>query len=373
MSLEKQPEFMRLVTTQRYFSYSRFLTVINELLSEFRKDKFEFVEIGKSVLKNPIYKLTVGTGSTKILMWSQMHGNESTTTRSLLPFINWFMKSQHSSIFTLCIIPVLNPDGLTAWTRENANNVDLNRDAQDLSQPESLLLKTTFDSFQPDYCFNLHDQRTIYGTPDGTQAVECSFLSPAANESREITPERIKSMNVIQHIVEHIKEKTIGVIGRYNDTFNINCVGDTFQSLGVPTVLFEAGQANTDYYRSNTVELMFNSLQSALECIAANDSKPQEEMIQAYHAITPISTNFCDIWIKNVSSGNRVVDLSVMYKEVVKEDVLYFIPILSGINDVTVKNAHRIIDLELSNELVDFEVSKGQKFTSNNLDIHIFY
>ena len=44
--------------------------------------------IGKSVLGEPIYSYQVGVGATKILLWSQMHGNESTTTKALFDFIN---------------------------------------------------------------------------------------------------------------------------------------------------------------------------------------------------------------------------------------------------------------------------------------------
>jgi hypothetical protein len=31
--------------------------------------------VGQSVLNRPIYAYTIGQGATKILMWSQMHGN----------------------------------------------------------------------------------------------------------------------------------------------------------------------------------------------------------------------------------------------------------------------------------------------------------
>ena len=44
--------------------------------------------IGKSVLEMPIYKYQIGTGKMKILLWSQMHGNESTTTKALFDFLN---------------------------------------------------------------------------------------------------------------------------------------------------------------------------------------------------------------------------------------------------------------------------------------------
>ena len=42
--------------------------------------------------------------------------------------------------FTFYIIPQLNPDGAKLYTRNNFNDVDLNRDAIKLSQPESKCL-----------------------------------------------------------------------------------------------------------------------------------------------------------------------------------------------------------------------------------------
>jgi hypothetical protein len=52
---------------------------------------------------------------------------------------------------------MLNPDGAALY-RENANKVDLNRDSKHLQSRVSL--RAVFE-FKPDYCFNLHDQRTI--------------------------------------------------------------------------------------------------------------------------------------------------------------------------------------------------------------------
>jgi len=39
----------------------------------------EVETIGTSVLNDSIYGLKIGNGDKRILMWSQMHGNESTT------------------------------------------------------------------------------------------------------------------------------------------------------------------------------------------------------------------------------------------------------------------------------------------------------
>ena len=128
--------------------------------------KYPTTIVGQSVLGKPIYQLVLGSGKTKIFMWSQMHGNESTTTKALFDFINFLQANTKESeailnAFTFCLLPMLNPDGAQLYTRENANGIDLNRDAQDLSQPESKVLRQVFENFQPDFCYNLHDQRTI--------------------------------------------------------------------------------------------------------------------------------------------------------------------------------------------------------------------
>ena len=41
-------------------------------------------------------------------------------------------------------------------------------------------------------------------------------------------------MQVISSIFEKMSTVIPGNIGRYSDDFNINCVGDTFQSLETP-------------------------------------------------------------------------------------------------------------------------------------------
>ncbi|MBN8120072.1 DUF2817 domain-containing protein, partial [Vibrio vulnificus] len=85
--------------------------------------------------------VTWGEGPTKIFMWSQMHGNESTTTKAVIDLLNLLNDEKESFIadwkkrFTFLIVPILNPDGAHYYTRVNANQVDLNRDSINLTQP----------------------------------------------------------------------------------------------------------------------------------------------------------------------------------------------------------------------------------------------
>ena len=228
---------------------------------------FEVKTEGFSVEGRSISSVKFGSGKTKILMWSQMHGNESTTTKSLLDFFNFLqLKNQEKEVVkildncTFFILPMLNPDGSFLWTRNNANDIDLNRDAQDLSQPESKILKSVFDRFKPDFCFNLHGQRTIYGFEKTGKPSILSFLAPSADEERSFGFSRKRSTHLISHIYTSLQSELAGNIGLYDDGFNNNCVGDAFQELGVPTILFEAGHFPGDYTREKTRTYIFYAI-----------------------------------------------------------------------------------------------------------------
>jgi hypothetical protein len=287
--------------------------------------------IGFSVLNNPIYKVVLGKGNTKILMWSQMHGNESTTTKALFDFINYLYSNSKESNkllehFTFCMLPMLNPDGAEAYTRENANGIDLNRDAKNLTQPESIVLRKVFEDFQPDFCYNLHDQRTIYGAGTTGKPATVSFLAPAFDEDRNWNPTRIKAVEVIVAMNNELQKHIPGQIGRFDDAFNINCVGDMFQFLNVPTILFEAGHFPDDYEREITRKYIFIALLSGLQKINENDIVRNE--IQDYLNIPQNNVNFYDFVYKNViinyDSIEKCLNFAAQYKEVLKEGKIEF-------------------------------------------------
>jgi hypothetical protein len=86
--------------------FGRYITLndIEPLLSNFSTEI-----IGKSVLGKPIYKYIVGYGKTKVFMWSQMHGNESTTTKALFARRN--RREVTSRIYLL-----FSSDGKSRWS-----------------------------------------------------------------------------------------------------------------------------------------------------------------------------------------------------------------------------------------------------------------
>lgn len=287
--------------------------------------------IGKSVLDKPIYKYQVGIGKTRVFLWSQMHGNESTTTKALFDLLNVIhcdsdFGKQVLDNFTLCILPMLNPDGAQLYTRENANKVDLNRDSQDLSQPESVLLRKTFEEFKPHFCYNLHDQRTIFGVDSSGKPATVSFLAPAFNEARDMNASRLKAVNLIAGMNTVLQQFIPGQVGRFDDSFNINCIGDTFQFLGVPTVLFEAGHYPQDYDREETRKYIFIALVSSFKILIENDIVINK--IDNYLSIPQNRVVFYDFIYKNIKiyydGIEKLTSFAVQYKEELIENNLFF-------------------------------------------------
>ena len=68
--------------------------IFHEKLFNFLQENFsdKILEIGKSYLGKPIYKVSVGMGNIKVLAWSQMHGNESNGTLAMLDLLETLKK-----------------------------------------------------------------------------------------------------------------------------------------------------------------------------------------------------------------------------------------------------------------------------------------
>jgi hypothetical protein len=312
--------------------HGRYITLdeIEPLLKTLNTNN-ELKIIGKSVLDKPIYLYQIGHGKTKILLWSQMHGNESTTTKGLFDFINLLKSNSVEAqnflkTFTFYCIPMLNPDGAKLYTRVNANGVDLNRDSQDLTQPESNVLRALFESIHPDFCFNLHDQRTIFGIANTGKPATMSFLAPSYNEEREINKTRLKAINLIAGINAVLQRYIPNQVGRFDDSFNINCIGDTFQSMGVPTVLFEAGHFQGDYLREKTRKQVFISLVASFTILSENDIV--DSKIDNYLSIPQNKVVFYDFIYKNIKinyDGIEIItNFAAQYKEELIEGRIFF-------------------------------------------------
>tara|TARA_B100001093_G_scaffold418221_1_gene409402 strand:- start:9698 stop:10816 length:1119 start_codon:yes stop_codon:yes gene_type:complete len=323
-------------------------------------DIYSFDALGKSTENRPVYYFKVGFGKIKLLIWSQMHGNESTSTRALFDALSYFLKIDKKTLskLSLHIIPILNPDGAYKYKRENANNIDLNRDAIHLSQRESIILKDLYDKINPDFCFNLHDQRSIYSVSDTKKPSILSFLSPSIDINKSETDSRLISMKIISSVANRLSKLIPGHFSRYNDDFNENCVGDNFQSLKTPTILFESGHFKNDYSREVTRKYMSYALISAFVSIAFSEYEKFKS--KDYYLIPKNTSYLSDILLRNVKlkkDGSIFrTNISIMYKEVldVNSNEIKFDPFIDKKGVLKNMFGHLDLDFKQNNKTFNF-------------------
>ncbi|SFS34037.1 M14 family zinc carboxypeptidase [Lutibacter maritimus] len=293
--------------------------LINNLSSKFKKE-----QIGFSENKIPIYKISIGLGSIKIFSWSQMHGNESTGTKAVFDLFKLFEtppsshKNYIETILTNCtlqFIVLLNPDGAINFTRENARNIDLNRDAVDKKAVESKLLRKHLDSFKPQFCFNLHDQRSIFNVEGTPNPATISFLAPSEDVERTLTEGRKETMSVIVAMNSLLQQLIPNHIGRYTDEFYPTATGDNFQKLGYNTILIEAGHFKNDYDREITRKYNFYALLQGIYFISTASSFKN---YKPYFQIPNNDKMFLDIIYKNIqvveNNETTKTDLGIQFK-----------------------------------------------------------
>ncbi len=291
--------------------------------------------LGYSAENRPIYGLSLGSGSLKVLAWSQMHGNESTTTKACIDLVAHLKSEQGQELcnkLQIQLIFQLNPDGAERYTRLNANEVDLNRDAVKQSQPEMKVLRRIYADFKPDLCLNLHGQRTIFSAGGTNKPASLSFLAPAAEASRGLTPVRLIAMQLIAQMASEQPKSEAWGIGRYDDAFNLNCTGDYFTAQNTPTILFEAGHYPQDYERLKTRQFVFNALLSCLNSFVNQTFTAFKR--EDYDAIPNNGNHLRDVQINNVTIVNNTkvtkTTLFVQYKEMLKDGEIHLVPEYAG-------------------------------------------
>ncbi|MBK5209594.1 MAG: zinc carboxypeptidase [Flavobacteriaceae bacterium] len=336
--------------------------LLQKLSSKFQKEI-----MGHSENNIPIYKISTGTGKIKILIWSQMHGNESTGTKALFDLFNFIEKDDielseiFKTIFTNCtiqFIPLLNPDGAIKFTRENANDIDLNRDAVSRKAPESRLLREVLDTFNPKFCFNLHDQRAIFNVEGTKNPATLSFLAPSEDVERTVTKGRKETMSVIVAMNHLLRQVIPNQVGRYTDEFYPTATGDNFQKLGHNTILIEAGHFKDDYERDITKKYNFYALLQGIYFIATAKDYAN---YKPYYEIPNNDTKFLDIIYKNIkiteNNRNQIIDIGIQLKFKVIANKLVMYKHIEKVGDLSDYYSHNYIsaenlnikELELSN------------------------
>jgi hypothetical protein len=296
--------YKRSEITTRKFKHADMMNILTSLRDGI-PETFSMEQKGVSAEGRSINLLSLGTGEKKILLWSQMHGDESTATMALLDALSYIgMNPRSDEVQTILsgtrilIIPMLNPDGAERFTRRNAQGIDINRDAKRQQSPEGRLLKKIRDDYSPEYGFNLHDQdpRTT-SSPAGTQ-VTISLLAPAFDASQKDNEVRFRAKLVAAELVDIFSRYINGHIGLYDDTYEPRAFGDNIQSWGTSTILIESGGWPDDPEKMYIRKLNCIALLAVLYSIATDHYKNAD--VSRYELLPRNGKSLYDIVLEGV-------------------------------------------------------------------------
>lgn len=307
--------------SKRRFEIEKYHQKLNEIVNK-SDGKLIKEKIGESFKGKPIFLVKFGSGELKILMWTQMHGDEPTASMAVLDLLNLIalQKSYSGELekkISLFIVPILNPDGMIRYERRNYQEIDINRDALRLQTLEGKILKKLHEEIKPHYAFNLHDQYTNYSVGNTGRPSAISLLAPPFDVERNINDVRLKAIKVCVLIKEIIESIHQGCVARYDDEFEPRAFGDNFQKWGTSTVLIESGGFFNDPEKQEIRKLNFVALAISLVGIANRNYELMNEQI--YFSIPENKKLFFDLLIRNCSieknGRSYIADIGISFEE----------------------------------------------------------
>lgn len=305
--------------------------------------------LGSSLEGRTIHQVTVGTGATAVLLWSQMHGDETTATLALCDILLFLVEQRplpgwavHMlKALTVTMIPMLNPDGAERRQRHTAALIDMNRDALALRTPEAQILRQAQTSLRPSFALNLHDQGTS-SVGHSSSVAALALLAPPADREKTLTPSRASAMRLGAVIAGALRPFADGHLAAYDDTFEPRAFGDNMQAWGSATLLIESGQWPGDPEKNVVRKLNFTAILTALSAIADGSLSTVDRSI--YDTLPQNGKRVYDLLIRNlelrhVSGWLQKVDLGFM-REAARGGAL----ILKEIGDLRAFGALEVIE-----------------------------
>jgi hypothetical protein len=141
-----------------------------------------------------------------VLIFCSQHGNEPSSgeaamivTRRLLGENAGLLKN-----IDLILVPQVNPDGLDAGTRRNANDMDLNRNHVILSEPESNAVHQLFLDWMPEVTLDVHEYNAVLES-----WVEAGYLKDAEEMLGGVT-----NLNIDSEIINFTRDTFIPETGK---------------------------------------------------------------------------------------------------------------------------------------------------------------
>lgn len=259
--------------------------------------------IGCSAEGRPLHAVRFGRGPTPVLLWSQMHGDESTHTMGVADLLAWLAREPdeervrllHDRL-TVVAIPMLNPDGAERFRRLNAQGIDINRDARACLSPEMRALRRVHAQLRPAFAFNLHDQDPRKRVGESDRLTALALLANPFDESLGDNDVRLRAKRLCGVIARAVRPLLGGHVSRFEEEFNPQGSGEFMAASGTSSLLLECGGWKDDPEKQFLRKVSFVALLAALQAIA--DESYARVPLEEYESLAEDDTSVADVLLR---------------------------------------------------------------------------
>ncbi len=306
----------------RRFTPEQYAVIVDAVVSS-APDIIRVREAGSSFEGRPIRLFSVGSGQKSVLLWSQMHGDESTATMAIADALRCLAPTPSEeqirlmlSRLTVHFLPMLNPDGASRFQRRTAQQIDMNRDALALRTPEARILRDLQRELRPQFGFNLHDQElsTVGATK---QLSTLALLAPAYDAAQSMNGVRRRAQQLAATFATITSSFMSGSLTRYDDTFEPRAFGDNMQLWGTSTLLVESGHALNDTEKFSIRRINCIGILASLYGLATGAYENTDTDL--YEHLPSNGKNAYDLVIRNIAiehqnGAQTSADLAISYQ-----------------------------------------------------------
>jgi len=159
-----------------------------------------------------------------VLIFCQQHGDEPSGKEAALVLAREVIQSKNDLLqnLDLILVPQMNPDGSENGKRNNANDMDLNRNHAILSEPETQALHKLFLEWMPEVTLDVHEY----------SAVSENWVKQGFIKNADVQLGKVSNANIAEQIYDYSARVFIPSIGNIlknqGYTFHEYLVGTPF-------------------------------------------------------------------------------------------------------------------------------------------------
>lgn len=138
--------------------YSSVLNQFERCFHPATRSDLKLQVLGKSLNDRPILKIQMGIqGRKRALLSAGIHGDEPAGVFAILQLLEQSLLTPYLNNWEIIILPCLNPDGFEQSTRNNFEDIDLNRQFKLLDPPLEVKLAQSVFDIPFDLTLELHE------------------------------------------------------------------------------------------------------------------------------------------------------------------------------------------------------------------------